>query len=428
MDESLRKRLQQLGVVKGARHLSPPAPRPPASALPPASPPGSLSTLVPHGRVVETEAGGYFLVERAYPLAQHHGNTVLGELSAWPPTGMEAYVGPRLAALTAADLIFLDTETTGLAGANTLAFMVGVAFFDGPALVTRQYFLREPGDEPAMLDALSALLAERGGLVTFNGATFDVPLLQGRYVMNRLLESWSDRPHLDLLLLARRLWRRRLGSVALGALEEALLGVARTQADVPGWLIPALYHDYLRTGDATELVRVFYHNEMDVLSMVTLMTQVMRLVSQPPAWPHGEDVCSLGGWQWRMGQMDSAESTLRLAAACDHDTLENWHASLLQLALLLKQQGRRAEAVLLWQQVAATSLQEVTAHIELAKYYEWQAGDLAAARAWTQAALRLTAQSPHAAALRQELTHRLLRLERKAASPATDAADAWETS
>lgn len=417
MNESLRQRLQQLGVVKGARHLATPAPRPTPSVWLDEAASCDLTSLLPEGQVIETQVGAYFCVDHVYPWRRPHGAVHLGDLAGWSLAVLSGLSEPRLPELTATDLIFLDTETTGLAGSGALAFMVGVAFFDGPALVTRQYFLRDQADEAAMLTALADLMATRRGLATFNGALFDVPLLRGRYLMNRLTETWSDRPHLDLLPLARRLWRRRLGSVALSALEGTVLGVQRSQADVPGWAIPALYYDYLRTGDAREMARVFYHNEVDLLSMITLATISLRLVSAPQTWPHGEDVASLAGWRWQAGEVESAESLFHLAAACEHDSLAAWQASLMQLAALLKQQGRRAEAALFWQQVAATTQTDIRAHVELAKYYEWHTGDLRAALSCTQAALRLAERHPAAMDERSALLHRLARLERKCDTP-----------
>lgn len=432
MDENWQTRLRRLGVVKGTRHLPPPpvkgTPPPPTPAdltfRPPElgepDDPPPLPLLLPGGRVQETAVGGCFLVDRLYPLTYRHGADQLGDLVQLPVTAVAHMTQDTRFHQPAGDQpisrrwLFLDTETTGLAGAGVMAFMVGVAFFEGDALVVRQFFLRDHGDEAAMLTLLNELSADKTAIVTFNGRSFDLPLLDGRYLLNRLSSPLFDLPHFDLLSPARRLWRTRLGSCALGSLEQSLLGVRRTQEDVPGWFIPSLYQDYLRTGDARELLRVFYHNQLDMLSMVTLAARVLHLFDQTAAEPHPVDRLSLSRWQADLGLWERAEQNLRQAIAADLP-LAHYHEALLALAALLKRQGRRAEAVLLWQQAAVTSLDSVTAHIELAKHYEWQQRDLATACRWTEQAVALIRHwSPEPAALvRPELEHRLARLRQK---------------
>jgi hypothetical protein len=200
----------------------------------------------------------------------------------------------------------------------------------------------------------------------------------------------------------------------LGNLETELLGVYRTEDDVPGWLIPALYADYLRSSDASEMQRVFYHNQLDMLSMVTLTSEVLRQFSSARHEDHPADLFSLGKWQADLGLVSAAEKNLRLAAAGDLP-LEMYHQALKQLSLLLKRENRRHEAVLIWQQWAATSIDDVEAHVELAKHFEWQEQDLDMAKMWTERALVLLSHwRPTSAALaRPALEHRLARLQRK---------------
>ncbi len=280
--------------------------------------------------------------------------------------------------------------------------------------VVRQYFLRDHGDERAMLRQLDGLLAERVGLITFNGRSFDVPLLDNRYLMNRLPSRLLDLPHIDLLPPARRLFRARLGSCALSSLERTLLGLERTHADVPGALIPALYYQYLRTGEAGDLARVFYHNEMDMLSMVTLAARIFRQL-EASSCDDPLDQISLARWQADLGLGEWAERTLR--ASLDGDlSFEAYHQALYRLAALLKAKGRRDEAVVVWQQIAHTSSDDVSAHVELAKHYEWVERDAAEALVWTERALALVERwmpTPNARLIRAELAHRRERLIRK---------------
>jgi hypothetical protein len=222
-------------------------------------------------------------------------------------------------------------------------------------------------------------------------------------------------PHLDLLSPARRVWRDRLPSCALSSLEAHVLGVQRTQDDVPGFLIPQMYLDYLRTGDAHDMLRVMYHNRQDILSMVTLATQLCRIFGGPSALESLDpaDLISLGKWYQDLGLSAQAESAFR--AALELELLPISRATALtRLGLLLKRQERRQEAAAIWEQLAECD--SVTGHTELAKHHEWHTGDLEQALVWTQAALQVVAAWPpgferdeaHA-----ELTLRLERLERK---------------
>ncbi len=427
VNDEISSLLRRLGVTKGARHIRP-APSPVAqSVFYEDSAPVSLEQLLPGGRLMEALDGACFVVDRVYPTYYRHGLDTLADLLAVAPDqGTRYALDGRLADQQFRDFLFLDTETTGLAGAGALAFMVGVAYFepqtvavdgDSPGndvLVVRQYFLRDHGDEPVMLRHLDELLAGKAGLITFNGRSFDVPLLENRYLMNRLRGRLLDLPHIDLLPPARRLYRARLGSCALGSLEQNLLGLRRTQDDVPGWLIPSLYHNYLRTGDARELIRVFYHNEMDMLSMVTLAARIFRQLATSTC-DDALDQVSLGRWQADLGLHDEAEQTLR--AALDADLpLEIYQLALQRLSHLYKQTERRREAVIVWQQLAAVSTGDVMAYVELAKHFEWQDIDIAAAVEWTQRALALVERlplTPNTRLTRSELAHRLQRLEKK---------------
>ena len=433
--DDLSAKLRRLGVVKGARELKPAPPKPTPELLPqrPFSPPVSLpqpepddwrtaddvvslEQMLPGSKLVETVDGACLVLDHVYPLSYQHGNGRLADLLTFSPHHAVPMTGDsRLSNLGFRDFLFLDTETTGLAGAGTLAFMVGAAFFEGEAFVVRQYFLRDHGDEPAMLLLLHELLEQKQGVVSFNGRSFDIPLLDGRFLINRLFTDLPQRPHLDLLHPARRLWRARLGSCALSALEPNLLGIERTQEDVPGWLIPSLYNHYLNSGDGRDLVRVFYHNRLDMISMVTLAAQVLRQFAQADPGDHPIDLLSLGKWQADLGDVAAAEQSLRWATA-GKLPLELYHKALHQLGNLLKRNGRRDEALVYWQQIAATSFDEVEAHIELAKHYEWHHQDIAEAVVWTKRALALVASWRNRAQARlveAELQHRLARLQGK---------------
>ncbi|MFO7663478.1 MAG: ribonuclease H-like domain-containing protein [Chloroflexota bacterium] len=432
MNDDLLSRLRRLGVTKGARNLQQPETGRWRADSNDTRLSGhqldlSLETLFPGGYLSENQAGKAFIVDHAYPTYYVHGSDRLAELLNFSPATAARYIHDnRLEKSNFQDFVFLDTETTGLAGAGTLAFMVGVGFFEAQhrpeedsvetgAFVVRQFFLRDHEDEPAMLQFLDELLADKAGLITFNGRTFDLPLLNNRYLMNRLSGQLMEMPHIDLLPPSRRLWKSRLGSCALGSLELNLLGLHRAQEDVPGWLIPTIYFNYLRSGDAREVGRIFYHNRMDMLSMVTLASRIWRHFDRPE---EGEalDLLSLGRWQADLGLVDQAESTLRRALQGELP-LEYYHQALHRLGLLYKQAGRREEATIVWQQIAFSSMDDVSAHIELAKHFEWHQIDVASALFWTQQALELVDKWPptiRGQFIKEELRHRLVRLMKKA--------------
>ncbi len=231
----LKAQMQRWGALHDNR-----TPRPTARATQ-GDPP--LETLVP-GQWVESGGLRCFTVEERYALTFRHGEAALEEILGVPPEvwGWLA-VGADRRPFDLGRAVFVDIETTGLArGSGTYAFLVGVGTLAGDEFVLRQYFMPGYADEEALLSLLADVLRDNGGLVTFNGRAFDWPILETRYVLAGRPPPIDPHPHLDLLLLARRLWRRCLASCALSALEGPLLGLERSHRDVPGYLIPGLYN------------------------------------------------------------------------------------------------------------------------------------------------------------------------------------------
>ncbi len=415
MNEDLLRRLRQLGVVKGTGRLKPPPP--PSRPVPQAELPGET---------VETPYGPCHVVETRYPGDHRHGPTPLRSLLDCPSATLAHLADlPDLAEVDLSRLLFLDTETTGLAGGTgTIPFLVGLGRFEGGQFVLRQYFLRDPDQERAMLHLLSHQMEQAQALVSFNGRGFDLPILETRFLLARRPAPFLQRPHLDLLPLARRLWRIRLPSRALTALEQDVLGVRREQADVPGYLIPFLYRDYLRSGNVAPIRRILYHNVVDILSMVTLTETLSRFWADPEAAGLAPtDRYSLGRWYEARGEVEAAERAYRAALTRELPAPIR-RAVLRHLSFLLKRQDRRSEAVPLWTQLAELGEAEeegegdaVLACVELAKYYEWHAHDIGAAITWSRRALRVVTgwpPGPHRERVEGELRHRLGRLERKA--------------
>lgn len=424
MSTELRDRLQRLRLGRDAGLPRPVSPAVPGRESRGQRGPGIEEVIA--GRFRPTEHGDIFVAETRYPLGHVHGGLPLADFLAHPPH-LAAHLA-RDSALANVDLsrtAFLDTETSGLGTAGYFAFLVGIGSFEGDAFRLRQYFMRHPGEEPALLAAVAEDLAQSQALVTFNGRVFDVPLLESRYILaRRRPPGLSTRPHLDLLPPARRLWRDRLESCALTALEVHVLRVQRDAADVPGWQIPYLYFDYLRSGDARPMRRVIYHNNQDILSMVALAARLCRHLGNP--W--GEkidrrDLLSLARWYEDLGLIAEAERAYRTLLAADGRSgiplpLPLRAAALKGLALLLKRQDRRLEALPLWEELAALARHDALAYIELAKTYEWHVRDLACAAAWARRGLALVRgwpPGPERQAALADLEHRLARLERKLA-------------
>jgi len=409
MRSDLRKRLRELGLVRGVREL---AELPPSRRVP-------IETIA-SGYFHTTEHGRCFVAQEVHPPEKAHGSLRLGAFLELP---LECVAridpGEELEGVDLQSACFIDTETTGLSGGTgTMAFVVGLGIFTDEGFCVRQYFLRDPGDEPAMIEALAGEIAQVDLLVSFNGRAFDVPILENRFILARTPPPTSGLAHLDLLPASRRLWRYHLPSCSLGTIEREKLGVRREQADVPGGVIPTIYRDYLRTGDAREMKRVLYHNAIDVLSLVTLTARLSRAFADP--WQakralRGGEFYGLGRWYTKQDQARRAERAYRSALGSQlPDELRQ--RTLRDLAYLLKRADRRDEAFAYWQQLALEETDRVLAHVEIAKYFEWHVERLALAAAWTRAAVARVEHWP--SSLRREheletLHHRLARLERK---------------
>jgi uncharacterized protein YprB with RNaseH-like and TPR domain len=256
------------------------------------------------------------VIEHRYALDHAHGTVRLQTLLDLPGEILN-HLGRShdFDGVDARTLLFFDTETTGLAGGTgTYAFLVGLGFFEGQEFVVRQYFMRDYPEEQAMLEAIACDLSRFTTLVSFNGKSFDWPLLETRFRLSRMRPPLAGAPHLDLLHPARRIWRDRLGACNLQNLEVQILGVHR-QGDVPSHLIPALYFDYLRTGDLSPLVDVIQHNKLDILSLVSLAGWMGQMVTQPlGATPDGELLC--GDDLYALGRLYESRGLLADSLCC----------------------------------------------------------------------------------------------------------------
>jgi uncharacterized protein YprB with RNaseH-like and TPR domain len=403
--KNLRRRLSRLGGKPSKQ----------------AKTPGSRDPSTPKERLglsVDTPHGSAFVLEERFPLEHSHGNRTLKEYFGYN-ADLAAQVArdSSLADVDLARLMFVDTETTGLVGgAGTIAFLIGVGLFEGDEFVLRQFFLHEPGEEAAMLHYLQTHIDEVNGFISFNGRVFDLPLMEMRFRMGlrkRLpITTW---PHFDLLFPARRLWKRELPDCSLGTLEKRILGVQRSEQDVPGEWIPGIYLDYLRTGDVSEIQRVIYHNMVDILSLVGLSVEILSRHDTDSVTPlSGAEALGVARWHESAGREKSAGNAFLAAVESDDqevriDALRYWTAH-------LKRNGKREEAVRFWEQWHGLATDDPRPCVELAMYYEWHAKDFQIAAGWAQTALVCLSHWPKGWRRDQvwdEIKHRIARIETK---------------
>jgi uncharacterized protein YprB with RNaseH-like and TPR domain len=344
---------------------------------------------LPDGEIIDTPHGSAYRIQKEYPADYRHGNRTLADLLEYPPELLAQVADqPALADSSVRDLVFLDTETTGLAGgAGTLVFLVGVGSFDGDSFRLRQFFLRDPFEEASMLWALQQDLESASGFVSFNGRAFDVPLLEMRYMIG-LRRRWALTawPQLDLLHPSRRLWRRILPNCTLNTIERLQLGIQRSEDDVPGSEIPGLYLDYLRTGDAGSMERVMYHNAVDILSLVGLSARVLdRYHQSDPRTLRGGEALAVARWHQSANRLEEAEAAFE--AALETDNHEVQVAALRRYTSHLKRQGKHGQAIEPWIRWHQLQPEDPRPCVELAKYYEWRARDLPEAKRWTEEAM-----------------------------------------
>lgn len=340
------------------------------------------------GEIVGDAETGFFRLVESWPCETAHGCIPFS-------AALEAI--PEHIAFTACDesldmfdprrTAFIDTETTGLAGgAGTVPFLIGMAYFDGDTLRLEQCFMRDYDDEEPMLAYLAELFRRFDTIVSYNGKSFDLPLLRTRFIQNRIPSRIDGMAQFDLLHAARRFWKRRLSQCNLTNIERHILQVHR-QGDVPSELIPQMWFDYLRTRDARPLEGVFRHHKTDILSLVALTGWLSEcLASEGQSLEHTEDQLSLVRLYFRRRKYDDVLTFGRT-------TLDRLSESALRreclelMALACKRAGDYAQMAEYWGGVLGESPRDLVARHELAKYYEHRARDLVQAEATCAAAI-----------------------------------------
>ncbi len=357
-------------------------------------------------RAAEEKPSELMVISRRVPLGEVHGSAFDSQTLAWMSNGIiqEGF--------SPGELLFFDTETTGLSrGAGTVAFLIGYGRIDGQELEITQVLMRDYPQEARLLETFLNQVRSSRCLVSFNGSGFDLPLLQGRLIMNRLGEDLSRWPHLDLLHTARRIFKLRLGRCSLTRLEQVVFNHVR-ENDLPGAQVPARYFEYLNTRDESLLIDVLDHNRQDILALVWLYLRMAALYANPLVSAHHQDLFSLGRAFERLGQSDRAITCYK---ACSEKTVRD--LARLRMAEMYRKQRMDQEAVTAFEDLRQSGRVSARVYISLAKIYEHRFRD-------PQRALEITRQGMLYCSQRlgcdcsedrdfQDLERRSLRLMRK---------------
>ncbi|MFN0102797.1 MAG: ribonuclease H-like domain-containing protein [Bryobacteraceae bacterium] len=362
------------------------------------------------GSEVRTAHGAHFESKRIWRNHQRYGSVYISDLQELPGDLLGAISEGRLPQFNPRRTAYLDTETTGLAGGSgTYAFLVGVGALTEEGFELRHFFMRNYSEESSQLAALSEHLRQFDVLVTYNGRSFDQPLLETRYRMSRMAPPFARMEHFDLLHGARRLYKLAFDSCRLVELESQILGVERTD-DVPGALIPFLYFEYLRSRSAHRMMGIFEHNAFDILTLACLTGIIPRAFHAPLEVPlhRGPEMVGLARWLRTAGRVEEAIVLLRRALAKGLPDGLLWR-TLWDCGLLEKKLGNEAGAISLFTELTtARNPHQADALAELAKYYEHAEKNYALALDLTEEALRLGASA--------ELTRRRERLLKRLAA------------
>ena len=422
-----RDKFASLAALKPAKHGLRPPHNDPTTAFPAALSQRGFSPVLPdgaeelakllEGKALSNHFGEHLAVRKwfsepiGFPAPEGELNASALRLLA--PGACAEVADPR-------QWLFLDTETTGLmGGTGTYPFLVGLAWWDAGGLEVEQFFMRDYSEEHALLVTLAERMAERAVLVTFNGKSFDWPLLETRYRMTRKLAPPTPRAHLDFLHPARNLWRIRLGSVRLAELEKHVLGWDRG-ADLISAMIPQFYFDYLRGGSPEPLVQIFLHNQMDLRGLAGLASRILSILAAPDAQnPDGLELFGLSRICERRGETRRAQKHYAESIAADLPP-ETDRAARKSLARLAKRSRDFPLALELWESILGNSREGFEAYEQLAIYYEHQLGEKSRAAALVQKALAELRKTSRVGLIttalhrqyRARFERRLMRLER----------------
>ncbi len=372
-----------------------------------------------------TEDVQWIHIVRKYPLPIRHGSVEIPSDLEVSPAYLRVIAKNKISErFSVSNALFFDTETTGLAGGTgTYVFLIGAGYFHDSQFVIEQFFLPTPGAERTMLGDFQTLLQQKRGLISFNGKTFDAPLLTNRFIQQRLNPVLDLHEHLDLLHACRRIVQNDFGDCSLNTLERALLSIRR-EGDIPGSEIPQAYLNFLREGTTEPLPAIVYHNRMDILTLAGLLVLLLQWVERArEADLAGFIAGRIARLHAEIHETEQAAEIYRRALRPDSAASSTWQEKqtlLLQYARSLKRLKQLDRAAEIWQQVVQSNPQSIEPYIELAKYYEHTMKDIPRALQVTERALSwlegntyFKNNRAHTEAHRSALLHRRGRLIRK---------------
>ena len=328
------------------------------------------------GELVLNHVGSFVLKKTSYSSLYSHGQLTLGDLAVNDELPHSAFT--RLeepGSFSLSSVLFVDTETTGLGGTGTVAFVVGCGSVVEDGFEVRQYVMPDYSDEAAMLEALLNEFRQDRVVISYNGAAFDLPVLRSRMIVNRVDREIPMKGHNDLLHSTRRLFRRRLGDCSLPNIERELFDFHRVD-DVPGYLIPSIYFDWLSEQKPDGLISVLEHNRMDIVSLFFLAGYITRAFdTEGGILETVDDLHSLSRiYGWRKDNDRIANLYRRMETVNGQPLADD---VLLFHAQAFKRTGDYDKAVTIWERLSAsTSKEGFWANVELAKFYEHQAKDI----------------------------------------------------
>ena len=364
------------------------------------------------GEEIENKHGRFFLVSHVVRGTSRHGHRNIREAFDFNMSVAAVLANnPVIGGYCSSDALFLDTETTGLAGGTgTMAFLIGLGWFEEGHFHVRQILARDFGEEAAALAYLKEIAGGKKFLITFNGKAFDVNLLSTRFILNRMQSDLASLPHLDLLHPSRRILGHRLENCRLVTLEADILGIQR-EGDVPGWEIPQRYFDWLRRRDPLLLAGILEHNRLDVISMATLTAHLVEILNAQAMaqYVKTDDYLAAARLLLKRSNTQGVEKILDIFKenSCTDFSIR----SKKKLAQLYKRTGRLNEAAQIWQELAACIPVDFYAVSELAKWLEHHFRDYSRAKILIEKALNQ--DNIFSEDEKASLLHRLKRLNTK---------------
>ncbi len=341
-------------------------------------------------KIMENEHGVYLKTTKTYPLKYKHGLYEINKFSMQLDSDILTTIAntnyPEFNREISNNILFIDTETTGLmGGTGTVSFLIGIGYFENQDFIVEQYLMRDYDEETPMLIDIKDKLTNHDIVVSFNGKSFDLPLIKTRLILNRLKRP-DFKLHVDLLHSARRLWSF-LDSCSLNSLEENILDFERMD-DIPGHLIPGLYFEFLQNKDLKQLVPILEHNRYDILSLVTLFSHLKEI--------HLDNIENLTAHElYQMGRIREKDKNYESCITYLEKSIKNSeqkhleYKAMKKLSWQYKRVDRHQEAVQIWQAMIKKSSLDIFPYVEMAKFFEHREKDYEKALTYTNQAIEL---------------------------------------